>query len=73
MSYKIEIIRDLCIGDQQCCNVANKTFEMDADNIAVVCQCPGDTPEDILEAAKTCPTDAIVLKDESGKQIWPET
>ena len=26
----------------------------------------------IIDSAKSCPTNAIILKDENGKQIWPE-
>ncbi|MFO0837605.1 MAG: ferredoxin [Phycisphaerae bacterium] len=71
--YQIEINREACIGDQQCCQEAPKTFEMDADNLVFVRDPEGDPPEHILAAAKVCPTDVIILRDaETGKQVWPE-
>jgi ferredoxin len=70
--YKIEIDREACIGDQACVNDAPETFEIDDENIAKVKNAAGDTPDTILTAAQNCPTDAIKLIDESGKQVWPE-
>lgn len=71
--FKIEIDRDLCIGDGACCGEAPNTFEMDADNIAIVKDTEGHTPEEILQASQTCPVDAIKLKDAStGEQVWPK-
>ncbi len=70
--YIIEINREACVGDQQCCTEAPKTFEMDEENIVRVLNAEGDDPEQILAAAKVCPTDAIILKDAAtGQQIWP--
>ena len=73
MPYRIEIDRELCIGDQACCSEAPNTFEMDGENIAIVTAAQGDSDAEILAAAKVCPVDAIKLFDASGKQIWPET
>jgi len=71
--YKIEIDRDLCVGDGACCGEAPNTFEMDDDNIAVVADPDGHSPEEILQAAQVCPVDAIILTDaETGEQVWPE-
>ena len=71
--YKIEIDRDLCIGDGACCGEAPNTFEMDDDNIAVVKDDGGHTDEEILQAAQVCPVDAIILTDlATGEKVWPE-
>jgi ferredoxin len=71
--YKIEIDRDLCVGDGACANEAPATFEMDGDSIAVVTNPSGNTPEEILAAAQACPVDAIILHDEqTGAKVWPE-
>ena len=46
---------------------------MDDEDIAVVKDPEGDSPEDILAAAQGCPTDAITLHDEeTGEKVWPE-
>ena len=71
--YKIEIDRDLCVGDGACCNEAPQTFEMDGDSIATVTNPEGNTPEEILNAAQACPVDAIIVHDAAtGKKVWPE-
>ena len=71
--YKIEIDRELCIGDGACCGEAPNTFEMDGDNIAKVSNPDGHTPEEVLQAAQVCPVDAIKLTDTgSGEQVWPK-
>jgi ferredoxin len=71
--YKIEIDRDLCVGDGACCDEAPETFEMDDEDIATVKNPIKDDDETILNAAKQCPTDAIILHDaDSGDKVWPE-
>ena len=72
-TYKIEVDRDLCIGDQMCCNEAPNCFEMDDEDKAIVVNPDGDSDEEILTAAQSCPTDAISLHDAgSGDKVWPE-
>lgn len=72
--YKIEINRDLCIGDGACVGEAPNTFEMDADNIAIVKDAGGHTDEEILQAAQVCPVDAIILTDvQTGEKVWPKS
>jgi ferredoxin len=71
--YKIEIDREACIGDEQCCADAPETFEMDDEGKASVKNADGHSPEDILAAAQNCPTDAIILHDAAtGEKVWPE-
>jgi ferredoxin len=71
--YKIEVDRDTCIGDELCCSEAPNTFEMDDEDIAVVKDGNGDSAEDILAAAESCPVDAICLRDQdTGEQVYPE-
>lgn len=70
--YKIEIDRDLCIGDGACVGEAPNTIQLDGDNIAIVTDPEAHTPEEVLQAAQVCPVDAIKLYDETGKQVWPQ-
>jgi ferredoxin len=72
MAYKVEVIREACIGAGSCAVLAANTFEMDEENIAVIKQQNGDSDEDILAAAQSCPVDAIIVRDENGNQVWPE-
>ena len=84
---KIQVHRDLCIGAASCVAIMPGVFELDPENKAVILKNDGtadsgpvsygvlrdagaDT-EMILLAAKSCPTQAIVLFDEEGSQIFP--
>ena len=74
-------------GAASCVVVADKIFEPDAENKAVFrvkgdSKSPGPVAktdledlstddETILLAAKSCPTKAIFIYDEKGKQIYP--
>lgn len=70
---KIVVDRNLCIGAASCIAVAPGVFELDSENKAVVYNDKGADDETILLAAKSCPTLAILLFDEEGNQIYPET
>ena len=70
--YKITVDRNLCIGAGSCVAVAPKAFALDNEAKAIVL--PTNTEEDdntVLEAAKACPVAAIILHDETGKQVFP--
>ena len=81
------IDRNLCIGAASCIAVAPSTFELDPDNKAVLRRRAAPPTSDatkridledqaiddetLLLAAKSCPTQAIIVFDEEGKQIYP--
>lgn len=83
---KVRIDRNLCIGAASCVALEPKVFGLDAEAKAVVLA-PDDSAkqyneftyevdevqeESILTAAKSCPTNAIIVEDiDSGKQIYP--
>lgn len=68
---KIVVDRNLCIGAASCVVMASNTFELDAENKAIVKDPHGNSNEEIWQAAEACPTKAIILYDEEGKQIYP--
>ena len=68
---KIVIDRDLCIGAASCVVIAPGTFQLDAENKAYLVDLNGHDAETILLAAESCPTKAIFLYDEEGKQVYP--
>jgi len=74
--YKVKVIRDKCIGAASCVAIAAKTFKLDKEQKAVVLSQvqgeDGDSDDDKLLAAQSCPTAAIIVTDETGKQIWPK-
>ena len=68
---KIIVDRSLCIGAASCIAVAPGVFELDGENKAVVYNDKGTDDETILLAAQSCPTQAVLLFDEEGNQIYP--
>lgn len=68
---KIIVDRNLCIGNGSCVAVAPGVFELDAENKAVAYNPKGADDETILLAAKSCPTQAILIFDEDGNQVFP--
>lgn len=72
MPFKsIEVDREKCISAASCVAVAPEVFELDDEGKAVVKNPTGDPDEAILDAARACPTQAIIVTDESGKQLVP--
>ena len=70
---KIKIDRSLCIGAASCVVIAPKVFQLDSEAKAEVVDEKGADDTTILDAAKSCPVLAIIIEDDTGKQIWPET
>ncbi len=72
---KIVVDNDLCIGAASCIAVAGTTFELNAENKAVVIAGSGANAADdetLILAAQSCPTKAILLFDAAGNQIYPK-
>lgn len=72
MPYTVEVIREQCISAGSCVVLASNTFDLDEENLVRIKAQHADSDEDILAAAQSCPVDAIIVRDETGKQIWPE-
>lgn len=82
----IKVDPDLCIGAASCVTVAPESFRMNEENKAYVLdkgEEPGgstyertvevtdDELENIILSAQSCPTLAVFILDEEGKQIFP--
>lgn len=69
---KVVVLRDACIGAAPCTVIAPDAFELDHEGKAVLKDgwknVEGKT---ILEAAQSCPVNAIEVYDEAGKKIHP--
>lgn len=71
--YQVKVIRSLCIGAASCVAVSSKTFQLDGESKAIITEASDDAAENILMAAQSCPTKAIIITDtETGKQVWPQ-
>ena len=68
---KARVDRDLCIGVGNCVAIAPTVFELDKENKAVVLN-PNSADEAVLiEAAESCPENAIIIEDDAGNQLYP--
>ena len=68
---KVMIDRDLCIGLGNCVAVAPTVFKLDKSNKAVVLK-PESVDEDtLMNAAESCPENAVIIEDDDGNQLYP--
>ncbi len=85
---KVKVDPDLCIGAASCVAIAEQYFELNSENKAMVKDPSLPVIPDIYEremevteeqkdllilAARSCPTLAIFIYDENGRQLFPET
>ena len=71
--YKIKVIKSDCIGAATCVAVSPSVFKLGEDKKALVLEGGSDDVDNILMAAQSCPTKAIIVMDaETGKQVWPD-
>jgi ferredoxin len=71
--YKVQVIRADCIGAASCVAFSPTVFELDGETKAVIIDGADDTPDNILMAAQSCPTKAIIVTDtETGEVVWPK-
>jgi ferredoxin len=64
MTLEIRVDGSKCMGSGNCAFWAPATFDLGDDGIAVVLDAGGDPEDRVINAAKSCPTQAIfVTKD----------
>jgi len=68
---KVRVDRDLCIGVGNCVAYAPTVFVLDEENKAVVLDAASVDDETLLEAAGSCPENAIIVDGDEGNQIYP--
>jgi ferredoxin len=68
---KVRVNRELCIGVSNCVAIAPTVFKLDDENKAMVLD-PGSVDEEtLMEAAESCPENAIIVEDDEGNQLYP--
>lgn len=68
---KARVDRELCVGIGNCVAIAPTVFRLDDQNKVTVLD-PDSVDEGILiEAAKSCPENAIIIEDNNGNQSYP--
>jgi ferredoxin len=71
--WTVEVDRNVCIGAAPCTAMAPHAFALDdSGKAAILASVDQDDQETILNAARACPVAAIIIKDETGKVIFPE-
>ena len=68
---KIKILRDKCISAATCVAIAPETFELDDEGKVILKDSKGNEEQTIIDAAKSCPTQAIEIYDDDDKRIFP--
>ncbi|MDP2684325.1 MAG: ferredoxin [bacterium] len=68
---KIKLLKDKCITAGTCVAIAPDTFKLDDEGKVELINPDGDDEQTILDAAKSCPTQAIEIYDDEGKQLVP--
>jgi len=68
----MHIDQDLCIGAATCVAIAPKAWILNDQAKAIILDTADqENDEALLEAAKGCPVMAIIITDETGKQVFP--
>lgn len=68
---KVKVDRERCIGVGNCVAAAPTVFELDKSNKAVVLRPDSADEKTLMNAAESCPVDAIIIEDDDGNQLYP--
>ncbi len=71
MTYIVSIDQSRCIGAGNCVHIAPTAFQLDEENIAYLVDPASVDDETMLDAARSCPTNAIYLDTEDGQAVYP--
>ena len=71
MTMHVRVDRELCLGAGNCVAIAPSVFQLDEEGKAIVLDLTSVDEDTLLEAAESCPFDAIIVEDEQGRQIYP--
>ncbi|OIJ67228.1 ferredoxin [Streptomyces mangrovisoli] len=70
--WHVEVDRSLCIGSAQCVHHAPTAFHLDPARQSHPLTPSTDANEQILEAAETCPVEAILITLlDTGEPVFP--
>ena len=68
---KVKVDRELCSGISNCVAIAPTVFKLDDQNKAVVLDPDSVDEETLMEAAESCPENAITVEGDDGNQLYP--
>jgi ferredoxin len=70
-ALKVRVDRKLCTGVSNCVVIAPTVFKLDNENRAVVLDPTSVAEPTIMEAAESCPQNAIIVENDEGNQLYP--
>ena len=71
--YKVLVDKDKCIGAGSCVDQAGLTFKLNNERKAEIIDQDGNSDEEKLLAAQSCPVMAIkVINRATGETVWPD-
>jgi ferredoxin len=71
--YKVVVDKNKCIGAGSCADLAGLTFKLGEDKKAELIDQDGNSDEEKLLAAQSCPVMAItVINTATGETVWPK-
>jgi ferredoxin len=68
---QIRILRSECCGNALCVELVPDVFALDSKQKAIVLDPEAASREKLIEAAESCPCQAIVLEDDEGNPVFP--
>jgi ferredoxin len=68
---KVKVDREVCSGVSNCVAIAPTVFKLDDQNKAIVLDPSSVDEETLMEAAESCPENAIIVEDDEGNQLYP--
>jgi ferredoxin len=68
---KVKVDQNLCVGIGNCVAVAPTVFRLNYARKAIVLETSSVDEDKLMSAAESCPVSAIILEDDSGKQVFP--
>lgn len=71
MALEVEINRDVCMGSGNCVYTVPGVFDLDEDSVAFVVDASGAPEDEVIEAARQCPTQAITVRRDGEQVVGP--
>ena len=68
---KVRVDRDLCTGVGNCEAIAPTVFKVDTSNKVVLLDHHSVDENTVMQAAESCPENAIIIEDDDGNQVYP--
>jgi ferredoxin len=69
VNLDVDIDRDACMGSGNCTYEAPGVFELDEDGISTVVRTVDETEEQVIKAARMCPSRAILVRRDGAVVI----